>query len=855
MTSPITPYNPAQFVLMTPMWEVFTDKDTLDFLAGGYALFFEDNDRANYKVVYELVDTGGGYPNYGYQPYGFLNGSNQWQVNLNAQGAFDQVVYGFIEDTDGNPQQYFVQFYNSAGVFQFSREAWPNIDIGTTPSGTAVSENFVPNPQFILHTNVPNPFTAGSVVGQLTQQVTNIAYGGWTFERASNASTDIVLFPRIGSFITPPPDGNPRYGVNIICTSPAGQAKFLGLKFSDVNKFATTNATPTPPDSNAYTFAFTAINNGSGTIPLVLELIRFFGTGGSPNATLTTTLTTFTITTSYPSTYFTFSFDFPSNSGLNIGTNDDDYVQLALAPPPGSSYNITLNNFILTPGIVDNPAFPQEPDSIYVYRSLFNSGRGAFPTSLPDYNSLNLGMPLILGVTGVTYDLSSIGEIHITMISTPGFGELVCDGSVSYDTTLYSSDGIPYSRLGSKIFNNSLNCPLFGTGPGFVTTNINSTGSTMRLVNNSAGPITTTADGTTPTGFSFHPCHTGVIQSSVGVLGHYANTNLLYMINSLQGLTLGPSGDNEEIIGIESGTSGFTTFNYVNTQYTRSFYGVATTASSAISPGTWFRFYTMPVSSVMAFYVWFTVDGTGSDPAPGGIGIPVALYNSTFAMTADDVAQAIAEAVSGYQNSFITTLAGSAITAGSYFTFSSSIKDYYAWYSVNGSGTDPMPADKIGIQVPILSSDSDSMVATKTQIALNSRYFAAPDIRGFTMRFWSNGLGNLDLDQATRWSTNSIIIGDVLGTYEWYDVQAHNHQVGAFNDGLPTKANGPVHPIPPPGDLSATDTSTANDFNSGFDPDSPEWGYSGYSNGSNNGGTPGTETRAVNIYVNGFIKY
>lgn len=801
-------FDPDHYIPLTPLWEVFTDKDTLSFLRGGYALFFEDNDRAQYKEVFMLVDTGGAYPNYAYQPYGFLNGSGQWQVDLNAQGAFDQVVYGYPFDANGDPQLYFIQFYNQDGVFQFSREAWPNLSVSGANTET-VTQNLIPNPQFITHTNIPNPGTPGAVDGELTQAVTNVAYGGWTFERSNTSSIDIITWTRYGSFLTPPPDGNPRYGINVECTSPGvGQTfKYLAVKFSDVNKFATTNASTDPTTPGAFTFAFLAVNNGVGTVPVTFELIRNFGTGGSP--TVITPLATFNITTTYPSTYYLQSFDFPSNAGKTIGQNDDDFVQLGIQFPLNASYNLTLTNFIFAEGIFTNPRFPELPDSFYLYQSLFLSGQPGYPNSTPDYNSLDLGLPLILGQNGITYDESVIGDIEITMIENAGFGRLVCDGQTSYDTTLYSSDGIPYARLGSKLFNSTLNCPLFGTGPQFVTLAINSDSQTMRLVENSPGVVTLPADGTNPTGFTFNTCHLG--SAPFGFNANFVSPNEIYIFNLA-----------EEFGSISAGTSGFTVSDISQSADVRTQYSVVVGAVPAA--GTYFTF----TASATTYYVWYKVNGAGVDPAPGGTGILVNIYTAGIVMNANDVAAATCEAINGYQNSFIKTVAASTIPAGAYFTFSSTIKDYYVWYQVSGSGTDPQPANRLGIMVAILTTDTAAQVATKTQIAINSRYFATPDLRGWTMRFWSNGVNNIDLDQALRFSTNSIITGNVIGTYEWYRVQSHQHPTGGDTNDFQA---GAIH----------ADWCVPQGFASAYT------GYTAFYGG--------TETRSSNIYVNGFIRY
>jgi flagellar hook protein FlgE len=67
----------------------------------------------------------------------------------------------------------------------------------------------------------------------------------------------------------------------------------------------------------------------------------------------------------------------------------------------------------------------------------------------------------------------------------------------------------------------------------------------------------------------------------------------------------------------------------------------------------------------------------------------------------------------------VTCGAGSAAgLAGSYWTISSPSTDYYVWYTVDGSGTDPALAGRTAIPVAVLSTDTAAQVATKTATAL-----------------------------------------------------------------------------------------------------------------------------------------
>lgn len=158
--------------------------------------------------------------------------------------------------------------------------------------------------------------------------------------------------------------------------------------------------------------------------------------------------------------------------------------------------------------------------------------------------------------------------------------------------------------------------------------------------------------------------------------------------------------------------------------------------------------------SQTAYYVWYNINGSGVDPAPGGTGIQV-----TAATNASDAAIAVATrsaitaiagarvTVSGLTNQVIVTgrFMGNATNAADgtaptgfvfvdtngaasnllnkYFTFSAlntagSATNYYVWYNVNSEGTDPAPPLLTGISVAIAAGSADTAVASATRSAL-----------------------------------------------------------------------------------------------------------------------------------------
>jgi len=149
-------------------------------------------------------------------------------------------------------------------------------------------------------------------------------------------------------------------------------------------------------------------------------------------------------------------------------------------------------------------------------------------------------------------------------------------------------------------------------------------------------------------------------------------------------------------------------------------------------------------------------------------------------MTTHDVAVVTAAGIAGFQSSAYTVnQSGSTITPNSYFSFHANSQLYVAWYSLNGSGTQPVVAGAIYIPISYSTGDSTSILAQKTLKAINSRYYATPDMRGMFIRGWDNGAG-VDPNSAYRYSSNAANYGDKIGTLEIDSIVSHLHQLTTF---------------------------------------------------------------------------
>lgn len=784
--------NPSYFIAPS-LQEYFVDKITGLPMSGGKVYFYSDVNRASLKPIYTLS---GSAPNYTYTQL-------PNPVILNAVGTFssngsdDVLPYYYPYDSSNNLELYYIQVYNSDNVHQFDRQAYPNIAV-TTDEGNINLTNYIPNGQFWTHN--ANYTTTSFNYGTSTATVYNIAPGGWTFERPNTTtSVDTISFARVGSFVASP-TSSPRYELNVVCTAPnAGDAyKDLRIKFNDVNKFAS--------DTQQYTFAFTGQSN-SGTLNVSINIVKYFGSGGSTTL-YTSTGTSFALT-SNPQ-IFSLPIIFGTNAGKTIGSNDDDFVQVTISFPTNASFNATITDAILTPGNVSIATFPTTTNANFIADSI------AGWLSTPSYTGLDLYLPLIVTPTGLQADRSQVGKVLAdyntwgTSISSTT-NELLCDGS-QYFTNNYSTLGIPFSRLQSVLYNSTLSLPIFGTGKNFSTANIlNGVTNGIFFSNNQFGSGVAPADsgGGTATGFTFTAVHA---ESSTGynVLGFSQTSTQILVSGNVIGTVTAPTAGN-------SGFNAPVVYKNISTSYAE--FSITAKAASTITAGHYWTFS----NTTTTYYMWFKINGAGSDPAPGGTGILVNLL-STY--TAADVANAICCALNGGPQSEIDTVAGSSVVAGSYWTFTTANGTaYYVWYKVSGSGSDPAPSNKTGILVNVLSGDTNVQVATKTITAINSFCYAVPDLRGVALRGYDPTV-EWDTDAATRFGLSGYgVFGNALGTYELDQIVSHTH---TFT--VPTTATG------------YTTGSTTSAF---VTP----------AGGGTTAATGGSETRMVNANVNWVIKY
>jgi len=160
------------------------------------------------------------------------------------------------------------------------------------------------------------------------------------------------------------------------------------------------------------------------------------------------------------------------------------------------------------------------------------------------------------------------------------------------------------------------------------------------------------------------------------------------------------------------------------------------------------KYFTLS-SPTTDYYVWFSIDSSSVDPAPGGltaIQVGIALNDTANAVAIalqivldahiDFGASVITNVVTvtnaavgsvvdavDVNTTFtvlVTTQGAAGVLENGYFTLSSPTTDYYVWFSIDSGSVDPAPGGLTAIQVGIAADDTANAVAIALQIALDA---------------------------------------------------------------------------------------------------------------------------------------
>lgn len=171
---------------------------------------------------------------------------------------------------------------------------------------------------------------------------TSAGYGSddrWNNDHNGSTKTTSQQAFTVGQTDVP---GNPRFWSRTVVTSAAGSGNYC-VKSQRIEDARTCSA-------QTVTVSFWAKADASKNI--AIEFLQYFGTGGSPSATVTGIgVTTYALTTSWQK--FTITTTIPSVSGKTFGTNNDSYFSVAFWFDAGSSLNSRTNSLGQQSGTFD----------------------------------------------------------------------------------------------------------------------------------------------------------------------------------------------------------------------------------------------------------------------------------------------------------------------------------------------------------------------------------------------------------------------------------------------------------------------------------------------------------------------
>jgi hypothetical protein len=147
--------------------------------------------------------------------------------------------------------------------------------------------------------------------------------------------------------------GNPKYFSRTVVTSVAGASNFCA-KWQGIEDV-------TKSSGKTMTLSFWAKADASKNI--AIEFTQYFGTGGTPSASVEGLgVTTFALTTSWQK--FTTTVTFPSISGKTLGTNNDHYYRIDFWFDAGSDWNSRTNSLGQQSGTFDIAQVQLEEGSV-----------------------------------------------------------------------------------------------------------------------------------------------------------------------------------------------------------------------------------------------------------------------------------------------------------------------------------------------------------------------------------------------------------------------------------------------------------------------------------------------------------
>jgi microcystin-dependent protein len=350
--------------------------------------------------------------------------------------GFFQKIYFMVDE----PYQLVFKDANGEEIFTDANYT-PNSSGGSPPVTVDLAvQNHVTNPQFNYPLPIPGTLPVGPI--EICQD--------WFFQKSNaNAADTISMVPfNPGDNESPTLEGTPQYYPNYVCTAVGAGGETFKDFYTTIDRVAGFAKALT-------SHGLALISPTSSTVELIAR--QFFGTGGTPSATVNTSLGIFNLTPSWQK-FTAVSQAIPSIAGKSLGSNGDDALILIIRMPLNAICNVGFTNSQWVSGA-----------NVPVMEHATTKYSGAFvkTNNIPFPTASNVDYLLTVNADAITQSWQpagrSIGEIKfMSYQATEDSGDLVgflfCDGRALSRTT--------YAALFGKIGT------LWGAGDGSTTFNL-----------------------------------------------------------------------------------------------------------------------------------------------------------------------------------------------------------------------------------------------------------------------------------------------------------------------------------------------------------------------------------------------
>jgi len=685
-------------------------------LAGGFISFYEDENRTVRANTYSDV----------FDPQNPVVNPNP--IQLGSSGDFPPI---YMED-----RLYYIVITDNTGDESNPVEVLEHFDpADSLAHASAFNDNFIVNPQF----NYPITFyKTTDELGEITQPLTRPA---WAWEFLEDEDTDSKNYITFEEILGLGIEGNPVNQMVIDCqeTSSGETLKDARSYLGSVDFY----------NGNSLTFSAQMISLLVTPIPITISLEFNYGTNGSSSELIP--LTVFNVGISRQK--FAYSFRVPVIAGKTIG--DGNYLALRIRLPLQTICKLGITNVMELPGIQPSAIFSDEPYGFSKAEILGEatqiSTAGLYENYSPYYYK-----------DGKIFPYANTGDIILCPLDiTPQPFRHICDHA-SLKISDYNEAGIPYQRLydkigvvfgasGDLIVSSNNNVVTFSSAEGAREKTAYTAGTTtfvvtntviglqfgISLVNNHDYTVTATffdqfaPSQTTPTfGSAIDPSFSN---SGAGIMTYWGTATLISPTSFVFTTLAAGSGVTNASVLID-----FISHN-VNDYTTRRVnepnppFPPFTQVSSFIEFASFAVNNRQPIGQYSVNQqILFSVDGSNYG-YPGQVAPPPAatiassqvIFVPFFSNLS--VLDNIKTFVKIIANPFTWTVQVTVFpVAGTYFLYSSAAVDYYAWFTVDGAGTDPAVAGRTGVVIPIFSGQSTERVAEIIALTLNTATFNVP---------------------------------------------------------------------------------------------------------------------------------